>query len=192
MALNCDALISQAIGTSCTPHPAGYEKRAIIINKADIDTITIEDNVISEIELKSGKSGYEIKQQGKAFMGTKVEGVVGDYGNTWNKTVQFVSCEVGADVGIGLYDALLNGEFLMIFENKDKGTDEASAFEVFGLETGLKFATGTGDNSVVGAKWTFTLVEEGAMMSNVYYYATSYTATKAAFESLLTPATDTP
>ena len=80
----------------------------------------------------------------------------------------------------------------MIFENKDKGTDEASAFEVFGLETGLKFATGTGDNSVVGAKWTFTLVEEGAMMSNVYYYATSYTATKAAFESLLTPATDTP
>ena len=94
MALNCDALISQAIGTSCTPHPAGYEKRAIIINKADIDTITIVDNVISEIELKSGKSGYEIKQQGKAFMGTKVEGVVGDYGNTWNKTRRNSSCEV--------------------------------------------------------------------------------------------------
>lgn len=184
--MNCDGLLAKNINKTCAAHAAGYEQVACLINKADIDTITFvsqKSNLISAITLKTGKTGYMVKQYGKAFNGTKTEAVVGDYGNTWNKTVQFVSCEVGSANAESLYDALLNGEFLCIVENKDKGED--GAFEVIGYETGLRLATGSKDNSLVGQRWTFTLVEEGCQQSEIVFWSTDYATTKTAFEALL-------
>lgn len=184
--MNCDGLIARGINSSCEPHPAGYERRAVIINREDIEEITYatgKKNIISGITLKRGKTGYLIRQNGKAFNGTKTDAVVGDYGNSWTKTVQFVSVEVGSEAAEDLYDALLNGEFLIILENKDKGED--GAFEAIGAEAGLKLATGAKDNSLVGQRWTFTLTEETCQNSEIVFYNTSYSATKTAFEALL-------
>ena len=183
--MNCDALLTAGINPTCAAHPVGYEKRACLINKADIESITISDNVISAITLKSRKTGYLIKQQGKPFNGTKASVVVGDYGNTFTKTAQFVSAEVGAANAKGIYDALLNGEFLLIVENKDKGTNNQAAFEVLGSETGLRIATGEKDAYQQGNRWTFTLQEESCLSSEIFFYSTSYAATVTAFEALL-------
>lgn len=187
--MNCEGLISAGINANCKLHPVGYERRMCIINKDDIDEITYatgKTNVISAITLKSNKTGYLILQNGKSFNGTKKSLVVNDYVNTFTKSLQFVDSEVGADAAEKLHDALANGEFIAIIENKDKGgSDMAAAFEVYGTETGLRAASMEEDAQLQGNRWTTVLEEQSCQSSAVYFFSTSYAATKTAFEALL-------
>lgn len=185
----CDGLIQQGLpkGT-CVQTPAkGYERVAILINRSDIDfsNVVKSGNVVSSLGLLSGKKGYEIHQLGKQpFAGSTSSLSAGTYYNGVNKNFVIAILNNDKEVQEGLADALLNGEFVAVLERKDKGADNASAFEVLGLDNGLQLSAYEADpyGDVYGGG-LYTLTEENAPITR-WYLGNTYEAGKALFDSL--------
>lgn len=189
----CDGLISKAISDiSCTsPAVKGFERKGIIINREDIDFAevtfdTTKKNVLTALTLKSGKKGFVIEQKGNTpFTGTNQEANVGTYGTGVNSNVVFAILNNDQEVSEDVIDSMLNGEYVVILEYKDKGANRASAFRVFGFHNGLVLTAYNHDpygDTYAGA--LVTLTETDAPMSALYLGA-SYSAGKTLYDSLL-------
>lgn len=191
-------MIARGIGADCSdPLVRGVEQRGVIMNYADVDFSalvydTTNKHTVKTLALKTGKKGYEILQLGATpFNGTQSEGVVGDYGNSFTHTVQFVVLETGPDVA-EMVDALVNGKFVMVLENIHKNMKKSanpgdSAFQIYGLEGGMRFSSGTAEkwSDSTRSGWLITLQETDAPSSALYMFNTDYATTQAAFESLM-------
>lgn len=189
----CDGIISKGIAAvSCdTPPVKGFERRAIIINRADIDFsgVTFSEgakNVITALPLKSSKKGYAIEQNGaQPYSGSTASAEIGTYRNGVNKLVQFAILNNDAELAENVEDGLLNGEFVVILEYKDKGAQNKSAFEVRGFHNGLTVTSFEKDpygDAFAGA--IVTLTESNAPMTALYL-GESYTAGKAIVDGLV-------
>lgn len=193
--MNCEGIITQSLQKDCVNHPNGFERIGCIINRGDIDwSLTAltsgTTNVLGGFALLSGKVGYQVLQYGtKPFNGTKKSGVSKEAApGKMTKIVQFFVPDRDPLVDEGFIDALLNGEFVMILETKDKneaGSNNA-AFEVFGLHNGLHFTAIEQDNyGDYGSGWLVTMEETEAPASSMYLFKTSYAATKTLFLGLM-------
>ena len=192
--MNCNGLISQALSETCKNHPNGFEKTGILLNRQDIDFGSIvyatgKTNVVTTMPLLNGKVGFKVVQFGtKPFNGTKKSGVSKEASpGKMTKTVQFFVPDHDPDVDEGFVDAILNGEFVMILENKDKNeTANNAAFEIYGLQNGLHFTACEQDTyGDYGSGWLITMEETEAPSSSIYLFDTSYAATKTKFEAYL-------
>lgn len=192
----CDGLIKVGIeDVACTQRPTkGIERKGIIINRSDIDfdKLTYDEsqtNALTALALLQGKQGYPVVQMGSApFTGTKTSGVVGTYSNGVSNTVVVAVLNNDAKTNEGFIDGILNGEFVMVLEFKDKGEDKKSAFRVYGLDQGLTMSALEQDpyGDTKGG-WLVTLTEAEASRSAVYL-GTDYSTGKQLFDSLLSPA----
>lgn len=192
----CDGIISKAIeDISCaSPAVKGFERKGIIINREDIDFAEVEfdttkKNVLTALPLKSGKKGYLIEQKGATpFSGTNSSANVGTYGTGINNNVAIAILNNDAEVSGEVIDSMLNGEYVVVLEMKDKGAGRNSAFRVYGFHNGLALSAYEhdpyGDTYAGGL---VTLTENDAPMSALYLGA-SYTAGKALYDSLLVAA----
>lgn len=192
----CDGLITRGIQAGdCTSVPAkGFEREAILINRADIDWPgvtfdTEKKNVLTALTLLKGKKGYIIAQQGaQPFAGSTTSGVVGTYGNSVTKNFVFAYLKSDQDQSENFVDPALNGEFVAILKPKDKGEGNNSAFTVIGLHNGLVMSAFErdpyGDTFNGGL---YTLTETEAPMVDVFLGDT-YQAGKALWDSLLVAA----
>ena len=195
--MNCNGLISQALSTTCKNHPFGFEKDGIIINRSDINLggITFASNstnIVTTMPLLTGKVGYKVVHFGtKPFNGTKKSGVSKEASpGKMTKTVQFFVPDHDPAVDENFIDAILNGEFVMILENKDKNeTTNDAAFEIFGMQNGLHFTAIEQDTyGDYGSGWLITMEETEAPSSSIYLFDTSYSATKTKFDAYLVTA----
>lgn len=189
----CNGIIKQGIPKGdCANLPAkGYERLAILVNREDIDfnNVTISEthaNVLTSLGLLAGKKGYEIHQMGATpFTGTNAALEAGTYYRSVTKNLVIAVINNDRDVYGQFVDPLINGEFVAIVERKDKGVDQASAFEVLGYHNGLTLTAlaedAYGDNYGGGL---YTLTETAAPVSRMYLGET-YEAGKALFDSLL-------
>lgn len=189
----CDGLIAKAISDiSCSnPSVKGLERRAIIINREDIDFTSVtfdttKKNVLTALALKSGKSGFEVVQKGpNPFTGTNQSANVGAYGTGVNRNLVIALLNNDQETSEDVIDSMLNGEFVAVVEYKDKGAGRASAFRVLGLHNGLVLSAYEhdpyGDTYAGGL---VTLTETDAPMSAVYLGKT-YADGKTLFDSLL-------
>lgn len=190
--MNCLGIITHGLSDKCENHPHGFERIGCIINRPDIDFSagTVTGNILDQIVLVNGALGFKVVQFGtKPYNGTKKSGVAKESTpGKMNKTVQFFVPDHSPDVDDGFVDAILNGEFVMVLENKDKNEGQNNAaFEVFGYHNGLHFTAIEQDTyGDYGSGWLITLEETEAPTSSLYLYKTSYAATKTAFESLFT------
>lgn len=193
--MNCNGLISQALSTTCKNHPFGFEKEGILINRPDIDFGSVvfntsSTNSIKTMPLLTGKVGFKVVQFGtKPFNGTKKSGVSKEASpGKMTKTVQFFVPDHDPAVDEGFVDAILNGEYVMILENKDKNeTTNDAAFEIFGFQNGLHFTAIEQDTyGDYGSGWLITMEETEAPSSSMYLFDTSYSATKTKFNAYLT------
>ena len=197
----CEYVIGAAIGRDCAdPIVPGLEKRGVIINKADIDIskVTYDEsnpNIVTALPLKDGKKAFDIYQQTNTpFNGTNKAFAAGTNSNSFTKQVTFVVLDDGPEVAQSIIDPLANGEFVVILENKYKkmqGTPAGSAaFEIYGLQTGLKQSEGTNDKNSADTEggWSVTLQETMAPKSGIYLFSESYDATLALVEALVSPA----
>ena len=194
----CDYLIKDAIAQSCSdPVTPGLERTGVIINRQDINFggITYNStnaNTIETLPLKTGKQGYAIYQPANnPFNGTNKAFAVGTNVNTFTKQVKFVVLEQNPDVSKKVIDGLANGDFVIVLENKYKSLTDASganAFEVYGLENGLRQSEGTialsGDDA--DGSYIVTMQEAKAPSYGIYLFKTDYDTTKALFDSLTT------
>ncbi len=192
--MNCNGIISQGLFATCKDHPNGFEQVGIIMNRPDIDFgnvvfNTSSTNSIKTMPLLTGKVGYKIVQFGtKPFNGTKKSGVSKETApGKMTKTVQFFVPDHDPAVDEGFIDALLNGEFVMITEHKDKNaTANDAAFEIFGFHNGLHFSAIEQDEyGDYGSGWLVTMEETEAPSSSMYLFDTSYSATKTKFNAYL-------
>ncbi len=192
--MNCLGLITQGLETTCKNHPNGFEKEGILFNRPDIDFggivyNTNSKNSVKTMPLLSGKVGFKIVQFGtKPFNGTKKSGVSKETApGKMTKTVQFFVPDHDPEVDEGFVDAILNGEFVMILENKDKNEiANNAAFEIYGLQNGLHFTAIEQDTyGDYGSGWLITMEETEAPSSSMYLFDTSYSATKTKFNSYL-------
>lgn len=189
----CNGIIAQGLPMGdCANLPAkGYERRAILINRADIDfaNVTMSDthpNVVTALSLKEGKMGFEVYQMGSApFTGTSATLEANDYYKSVTKTFVIAVVNNDRDVYGKFVDPMLNGEFVAIVERKDKGADKASAFEIIGFHNGLTLtALEENANGDYYGGGLYTLTETGAPVSRVYL-GESYEAGQGIFESFI-------
>ena len=189
----CNGIIKQGIPKGdCANLPSkGYERVAVLINREDIDfsNVTFSDtrnNVITSLGLKQGKTGYEIHQMGREpFTGSSAALEDNAYYRSVTKNLAIAVINNDRDVYGQFVDPLLNGEFVAIVERKDKGADQASAFEVLGFHNGLTLSAL--DENAYGDYYgggLYTLTETAAPVSRVYLGET-YEAGKTLFDSLL-------
>lgn len=190
----CDGLIKQGLPKGdCAKLPIkGYERRAVLINREDIDFSAVEKsetyaNVLTGLGLKTGKTGYEIYQMGSTpYTGSNAALESNDFFKSVTKNLVIAVINNDRDVAGNFVDPLINGEFVAIVERKDKGTDNNSAFEILGFHNGLTLTALAEDaNGDYYNGGLYTLTETGAPVSRLYLGET-YAAGQALFESFLT------
>lgn len=197
--ITCDALIKRAIEKNCAePIVQGAEQLGIIINRSDIDFANVtfvegSPNQIKALPLKTGKKAYPVFQYGKTpFNGLKTTLGVGNLGGYADNEVPFIVPDNGPEVCADIIDPLLDGEFVMIVENKHKNLKSetnagASAFQIYGFWNGLTLKEGTreqyNDDTLSG--WSATLEELKCPKSGMFLNAGSYAATKTLVDTLL-------
>lgn len=189
----CNGIIKHGIPKGdCNNLPAkGYERLAVLVNREDIDFAGTKlsethQNVLTSMALKTGKTGYEVHQMGGTpFSGSNAALEDNTYYRSVTKNVVIAVLNNDREVYGQFVDPLINGEFVMILERKDKGKDQASAFEVVGYHNGLTLTALAEDpygDSYGGG--LYTLTETAAPISRMYLGET-YEEGKALFDSLL-------
>lgn len=173
------------------PMTKGVQREAIIINRADIDTITRDEAnpaIITALTLKSGKKGYKVIQMGKKpYNGTTAALQASDNGNTINKTVTIRILDAGPEIAQNILNPLLNSDFVMVLRNNYKGADNKAKYELYGLEQGLSVSAYDRDlySEDAQAGYTIALTEEGAPSVALYLWTESEEATDALVESFV-------
>lgn len=193
------------IGVNCSLQ-SGFENLGYIVPRSDIDYASIKygytasgadddqtdypNTVVTELALKSGKKGNYIAQLKNAFSGSATSFESGDFRNTFTNTLQFKVFDNSPRTA-EILNGLANGEYVIILEQKEKGTDGSSAYRIFGLENGL-VATAVDNNAydeTLGNGWSVEMQEAGASNSALYLFtsdgsgAPSLATTQATIES---------
>jgi hypothetical protein len=195
-ATSCDYLIASDIAQNCTfPIVKGAERRGVIVNRADIGSMSFKDGtdgtILNTLILSTGKKGYEIMQPATdPYTGTKTDLKVGTYVNTWTHTIVFVVLDNDLGVVQNIIDKLANGDFLIILEAKAKGASNLAAFEVYGAYQGCKAKTITSEkyDDKANSGWIVTMEEADCPVARVNYATDgdTYAQNKTAVEALLT------
>lgn len=188
---NCDYIIATNIAEDCSnPMVQGLKPLGYIGNFDDIAKASCvrTGNKITTLALKENASLVKVYQAGKTpFNGTNTALSAGDYKNKFNKTVNFVVFDNGADATENIIDKLANGKFFFIIENNYQGASGDGAFEVVGFENGASASeiTNTKYDDNAGGAWVCSMVEENAPTSGVFYLASGgVDATRTAIEAL--------
>lgn len=170
----------------------GYEDLGYIVPRSDIDfahvtyggsftdsqdnEVIVPNTVVTSIALKSGKKGKYVEQLKNAFSGTAVSFNASDFRNTFTNSVSFNIYGNSPEVA-AIVNGLSNGEYVLVLQQKEKGTAGESAYRIFGLENGLVASEISQDNysDTVGAGWAITMVEEKASNSALYLFISNGT-----------------
>lgn len=186
----CEHLIAADVAANCSNLiRAGVEQIGYIINKADIESISETDRVVDSIVLKTGKKAYRIQQLGaQPFNGTSSEMQEGDYANTMNKVAAFVVLDNGPDIAKDIIEPLMNGEFVVIIENKYKDATKRNAFEMIGWDSGAH-ATAISQNKYENqSAWQVELTEIEVGNAGRYVWKNTVEDTRALLDALLVAA----
>lgn len=140
----CNQLIKDNINDSCdNPMFSGMDARAFIFNFADLKKLASdveEDNprIIKNFTFNSGTNPYYIiNARTNPYTGTNTTVEVGDYRNTFVRTVSLFIPKDGAQASMDILDPLVNGRFVVVLRNNyvnDLGDNE---FQVYGYDRGM-------------------------------------------------------
>ena len=182
--------ISANITKSCTnPLQAGVRDRAIIINYTDLlDKVYAADQeTIEDIILNSGATAFQIDGKNNSIK-PKATMIGQAYENMFDHSVEVIGFDISPETKAEL-NAGKNGRYIIITENYFKGDAGESAFEVYGLTTGLEITVierDPNDQDTQGAfKITFmTKTNKEPKLPNGFF-DTDYATTKAIVDGLL-------
>lgn len=191
-ALAC-GLISDDIKFDCdNPLQAGVRARLILLNLDDIDTVDLNATnklLLEDLTLKATKVGYEIT--GRENTITALAELIPAQ-ELFNHTVTAMGFNISAATKLNI-QGMVSGRFVAIVENVNRGLNGETAFEVFGLDAGLKLNVLTRNNNDVESQgaFAFTFVNSDTskekFLPRTFYEGTSYATTKALVDALLVP-----
>lgn len=182
--------INANISYDCdNPIQAGTRDRGIIFNFEDIiNPVYAADNyTVVDIVLASGAKGYVIDGQNNSIE-PSASLVEQGYTKMWDHEVMMKGFDISPTTK-GVINAMKNGRFVVITENYFRGPSGNSAFEVFGLTTGLEItelSRNNNDADTQGAfHFKFYTNKNKEPKSPNTFYLTDYATTKALVDALL-------
>lgn len=139
MSGNC-GIINSGIAADCTnPLQAGTEDTLVLLNRRQIATLTKNISnygIIEDIILESAALGYVFEGLNNSIA-PKYNSVKGRYFKNWSHEVDFIAFDVAPAAKLVIED-MKDGDFVAIIYNKYKGLAGNTAFEIYGLYSGLK------------------------------------------------------
>lgn len=182
--------INASITKSCTiPLQGGTEDRAWIINKDDVASVSFDagGEIVENITLNSGANAFFVDGKNNSIEPNAAMVTVGFF-NMFDHTVAMKGFDISPEIKAQLNSAV-DGKYIVIVENYFKGTAGNSAFEIYGLNTGLEFSEITRNANDEATQGAFhfvltTKVNKEAKLPNPLY-VTSYAATKAIVDGLV-------
>lgn len=142
MSTVCGA-ISAGIAVDCDyPLQAGTEDTLILINRADIASLTRNGSnpeIIEDIILVSGALGYVYEGMNNSHSPKANMVKVGKY-RRWSHQIDFMAFGVYAEDKEQI-QKLKDGDIVAVVYNKFKGSLGKGAFEMYGYDAGLKSET---------------------------------------------------
>ena len=144
---------------------SGIEQTALIINKADIKSVTTDTSnprIVNEINFAAGKKGFGIiNARNNPYQGTNTTVEVGDYKNTFTRTVSLFVPMDGAEASQKVLDPLANGKFVVIMENQYHNANEDNVYQIYGIDKGLVVSSMTQTKYENNDYWLVELQESG-------------------------------
>ena len=183
----CQTLNANILGVCDYENVTGVETDAVIINKLDIDysATTVTDNVITVLQLKSGKTGYSLK--GVKVTNTVVlENVANPSGSDRTKQTFNAIVSLTSDNALALDKVKGSSDgFVVVYKAKTKESGDIEAFRVLGFRQGL-FGSVTHNSSENGGGASIALAsldgyEEPRTL--LFLQSTDYATTQALFDA---------
>lgn len=175
---HCDKKIKNCVEADCNkPNFSGVESKAWIFNKEDV-TIHFDENdgnVIDSITNIGTTHGYTITQFGKQpYNGTSTTMVEGNAGNKFTNTLSFIVPDNSHTASNTVIDNLANGKFVVVIENSYAGSDDESAYQVYGSKKALTASAIENDkySEETDGGWQITLTEENTPISAAFLLPT--------------------
>ena len=188
----CEGFITDDLLYDCANAPVGgIEPNVLLFNVLDIDyTATTRDatnpDIVTNFQLKTGKTGYLLQGVKQVNNGAS-ELVKKEFSSDKRKhTFNGVAFNVSAAVKQQLNEMAKGGKYVVIVERKWKGLNNAEAFLIYGLDSGLELETEVHNTNENDGVAQFALAsadgyEERYLPSTVL--ETDYLTTKTAFDA---------
>lgn len=151
MAITCGELTRGIIAVDCnSPLVSGLRTTAYIMNTDDIDrsTTVITNGVITDFQLKAGKSAYKVQVAEDGIMGMQTF-VRATYSTGWTHQISLKLLDISKEVKDFITE-LQYGRVTIIVANKyikEGLTPGDTVYEVYGYSLGLQLTEGTRDTS---------------------------------------------
>lgn len=133
--------IDEDLGFKClTPLQAGTNDELVVINFEDWDDAVLvkngaNPNIIEDIQLPSGAKAFTYTGKNNSNA-PKMELIKTQFNENYNHEINFKIFQIDAAAKNQL-ELLDKGRVVCIVNNKFKGTDGDSAFEIFGSDAGM-------------------------------------------------------
>ena len=178
-----------------TPLTGGTKTTVWLGNISEVDDYTQDvynKLIVSGITLASGKTLFKLEGDSGtngSSVGANYKMVKLPFGRAWEHEVSGLAFSIDPDTKLEL-DKWVQGQLFMIVENKHKGEDGNSAFEIYGLDAGLQmeeFERNPNDKDTLGAFKFRLKTDENSREGNMPYtfWDTDYATTLAAINALL-------
>ena len=185
---NCTGALANDIINDCTKKPiGGLESVIYLFNRKDLSgTVNPANKVqLTDLVVALTKKGYKYEGY-KKTANAGFDLVVADtLPDAYTQTLSLTVWGIDSATVKALND--LN-DIVAVVENKNKGNAGDGAFEVYGFETGLYKTSFTKRSNDNGGTFSLELASQSGEESSVshhIYYETSYAASKAALEALM-------
>jgi len=190
MATVCGQIASNILKSCTKPLQGGTKDRALIINFDDIASIVYNATNVATVEdivLKTGKLAYQIDGKNNSIAPKASMFKVG-FNNMFDHSVMMKGFDLSPEIKEQL-NSMKDGRFVIITENYFKGVSGNSAFEIYGLTTGLEMSVLERDPNNADTQgafdFTFTTINNKEPRLPNSLFITNYASSKAVVDSLL-------
>lgn len=190
MSVVCGAIASNILISCDNPMQGGTRDRAVIFNYDDIASIVYDStntSTVEDIVLATGKFAYQIDGKNNSIA-PKASMVKVGFNNMFDHSVQMKGFDLSPEIKEQL-NSMKDGRFVVITENYYKGVNGNSAFEIYGLTTGLEMSVLERDPNNADTQgafdFTFTTINNKEPRLPNSLFVTSYASSKAVVDSLL-------
>lgn len=192
---SCAATLADNIAKDCAkPIAGGYTGRGVLIDLADIQSITVSGSnprIITAITLATGKKCSVIDNafSPQPLTGSNSQSNTDDGMMKHRKTLVLTIPKRGAKASKEIVEPTYQSPlgYIAVLEKKDRNGD--GSFEVVGFEQGLQAnADGIVRNEYENGGCTIVTMSTNEVNYENTFYDTDYATTLAAFETLMTSA----
>ena len=188
----CVQAITRDIAEDCENRiHSGIQHMAIIINKDDILGVAYDPanrRHVTGLTLKAGARAYMLDNvRNNPFTGTNTQLQVGDFRNTYTRTVAFFVPLDGWETSKDILDPIANGKYVVIMQNEWLHTNSKgeidNEYQIYGLDKGCTVSSMAQTKYENDDVWSIEMTEEGVANSGRFIKVENVTDTSTQVEA---------